>query len=253
MLEIQEETSTILDPKPSYLSITTITSTFSVNTPIDIQVIREHMESKQVKMKRTGDENDEGIVWNLKENRFFNQITVEYRDKSSKKSIKIFPNGSVHVTGCSDTVDCHRVMSQIKCFVQKFSDEGKQIQTSNFEIRMINANFCINSVLNLSKVTSTFESLGCIVSFKPEIYSAVRIKFVPGPNMKRITASVFSSGCVLITGAKTLREVTASYQFLIENLSNGNCIVRPNQTDKPFNKFMNVSFQSWKKHLLGTR
>lgn len=246
MLEIQEETTT--DPKPSYLSLTTITSTFSVNIPVDIQVIREHMKARQMKIKRKG---GEATTWNLKENRFFNQITVEFVDDSSKKSIKIFPNGSVHVTGCSSTIDCHRVMAQIRCFIQKFSD--KPVTTSNFEIRMINANFCMNSVLNLSKVTSVFESNGCMVSFKPEIYSAVRIKFVPGVDMKRITASVFSSGCILITGARTLREITASYKFLIKTLIDGGCIVRPNQTQKPFDSFMDVPFESWKKHLLGTR
>ncbi len=243
MLEIQEETRV-----PSHLSITTITSTFSLGTVIDIQDLRERIKRRSP-FKIREKESSSQCEWTLKENRFFNQITVEYRDKYSKKSIKIFPNGSVHVTGCPTTIDCARVMSQVALFIKTYMD--KTVTPTNLNIRMINANFSMNSILNLNKVTTIFENKRCTVSFKPEIYSAVRIKFVPPePGMKKITASVFSSGCVLITGAQNLREIIASYKFLIDSLQEA--CVRPNMTTKSFDSFMGVKFESWKKHLLGT-
>ena len=198
MLQIRN--STTITPPPSHLSMTTITSTFKVDCLLDIQDLKQQMKETPMIIKKKGSTKP-GYTWNVKDNKFFNQITVEYVDEFSKKSIKLFPNGSIHVTGCSDIVDCHRVIDQVKFCIRKFT--GKPVKAFDFKILMINANFSMNSMLNLNMVSSLAEDTGCIVSFKPEIYSAVKIKFVPGPGMKRITASVFSSGCVLITGAQS--------------------------------------------------
>ncbi len=232
----------------SYLSMTTITSTFKVSIGLDVQTLKQKMKNEPLTIKKKGSLH-KGYTWTVKDNKFFNQITAEYRDEFSKKSIKFFPNGSIHVTGCSDLVDCHRVMAQVEFCVKKYTGND-DVHTSDFRVLMINANFSMNSMLNLQQVTQKSENAGCTVSFKPEIYSAVKIKFVPGPDMKKITASVFSSGCVLITGAKTLREITASYKFLVGLLTD--TCVRPNQSVKHFNNFLAVPFDSWKKHLLVT-
>jgi hypothetical protein len=56
------------------------------------------------------------------------------------------------------------------------------------------------------------------VSFNPERYSAVKIKFKPRPDMKQVTASVFSTGKVIVTGAETLREIVFAYDILNKEL-----------------------------------
>lgn len=240
MFRIIDEQGTT-DPRPSYLSVTTITSTFKIDSVIDVQDLKQKMNKNPFIIKKKG--GAIAYTWNIKDNKFFNQITAEYTDEFSKKSIKFFPNGSIHVTGCSDLVDCHRVMNQVKFCIKHYTE--KDVSVYDFNIQMINANFTMNHMLNLATVSSTAEKIGCTVSFKPEIYSAVKLKFVPGPNMKKITASVFSSGCVLITGAKTLAEITASYKFLIHMLRSS-CI-RPNVTSKKFKKFMGIPFAVWEK------
>lgn len=241
MFRVINETSQGTDLKPSYLSVTTITSTFKIDSEIDVHTLKQKMKDKPFTIKKKG--SSDTYTWNIKDNKFFNQITAEYRDEFSKKSIKFFPNGSIHVTGCSDLVDCHRVMNQVKFCIKHYTD--KDVSTHDFKVLMINANFTMNHMLNLGTVSSTSEQMGCTVSFKPEIYSAVKLKFVPGPDMKKITASVFSSGCILITGAKTLAEITSSYRFLISMLRTS-CI-RPNPTTKKFKKFMGVPFAVWEK------
>lgn len=240
--------SPVTDPLPSYLSVTTITSTFKVDTELDIQNIKERMKETPFIIKKKGSK-DNGCEWKVKDNKFFNQITVEFVDDFSKKSIKFFPNGSIHVTGCSDLTDCHRVMAKVKFCLEKFTE--KTIKTFDFNVLMINANFSMNHTLNLGTVSRLAEGIsGCTVSFKPEIYSAVKIKFSPGPGMKRITTSVFSSGCVLITGAKTLSEISSSYRFMINMLSS--CCVSKSKNIKTFSTFSAIPFDVWKKHLLGT-
>lgn len=238
---IKEEATT--DLKPSYLSVTTITSTFKIDSTIDVQTLKQKMKDSPFTIKRKG--SSAVYSWHIKENKFFNQITAEYIDEFSKKSIKFFPNGSIHVTGCSDLVDCHRVMNQVKFCIKHYTD--KDVSTRDFNVLMINANFTMNHMLNLGTVSSVSEKNGCTVSFKPEIYSAVKLKFFPGPGMKKITASVFSSGCILITGAKTLAEITASYRFLIGMLRTS--CMRPNITTKKMKKFMGIPFPTWEKKL----
>jgi TATA-box binding protein (TBP) (component of TFIID and TFIIIB) len=243
MLQIREEITLV--PEPSYLSMTTITSTFKISMNLDVKKLKQQMKDEPLTIKKKGS-SKKGYTWNVKENKFFNQITAEYVDEFSKKSIKFFPNGSIHVTGCSDLIDCKRVSEQVRFCIKKYT--GTEVQVSDFKILMINANFSMNSFLNLQQVSTKAENAGCTVSFKPEIYSAVKIKFVPGACMKKITASVFSSGCVLITGAKTLREITSSYKFLM-NILSSTC-VRPHPSPKHFNSFLAIPFESWKKHLL---
>jgi TATA-box binding protein (TBP) (component of TFIID and TFIIIB) len=221
--------------------VTTITSTFKIDSEIDVHTLKQRMKDEPFTIKKKG--SSDMYTWNIKENKFFNQITAEYVDEFSKKSIKFFPNGSIHVTGCADLVNCHRVMNQVKFCIKHYT--GKDVSTHDFKVLMINANFTMNHMLNLGTVSSTAEKMDCTVSFKPEIYSAVKLKFFPGPDMKKITASVFSSGCILITGAKTLAEITASYRLLISMLRTS--CMRPNPTTKKFKKFMGIPFEVWEK------
>lgn len=243
MFRVIRELPSTTETKPSYLSVTTITSTFKVSTEIDVQTLKQKMKDNPFIIKKKGD-GSKSIQWHIKENKFFNQITAEYRDEFSKKSIKFFPNGSIHVTGCSDLVDCHRVMNQVKFCIKHYTE--KDVSTHDFKILMINANFTMNHTLNLGTVSTHAETMGCTVSFKPEIYSAVKLKFVPGPGMKKITASVFSSGCILVTGAKTLEEITSSYKFLIHMLRRS-CMRPTTAATKKFKKFMGIPFEVWEK------
>jgi TATA-box binding protein (TBP) (component of TFIID and TFIIIB) len=56
------------------------------------------------------------------------------------------------------------------------------------------------------------------VSFNPERYSAVKVKFHPADNTKQVTASIFSTGKIIVTGAETLREIALAYEVLNEKL-----------------------------------
>lgn len=229
-------------PTPSYPRISTITMAFKINREMDIETLRTKMkESLKIRIKSSED----FIVWKMKENGFYNQITVEFVDGKSKKSVKIFPNGRIHVTGCSDVDDCNKVMHQI-CFVLKSISEI-DMKIESFDIFMINTNFTMNSQLNLQTVINIMKKQGYNISFNPEVYSAVKIKFKPGVDMKCITASIFSSGCVLITGAVNLDEINESYKILTRLLQEA-CI-EPNKTVVEYDQFMGRSFEYWRKFL----
>lgn len=211
-----------------------------INHEIDVETFRQtFVKPLKIKIKNSS----RFIEWKIKDNGFYNQVTVEFVDGTSKKSIKFFPNGTIHVTGCSDIDDCHKIMNQIRFVVKYVID--REVKIDDFKIFMINTNFSMNSTLNLQRVIDSLRNLKLNVSFNPEVYSAVKVKFSPGKDMKHITASIFSSGCVLITGATTLREINASYRFLIDILKN--CKISETKDIQTYDIFMGRSFEYWRK------
>lgn len=241
MLEIRGKIKS--DVLPSFISLTTITCTFKLDSEIDIPTVREFFQNG-VPVRRMG--SSEGFTWIIKENQFYNQVTTVLVDSFSRKSVKFFPNGRVHVTGCCDLYDIIRVRKQVECIFSAIM--ARPTQTDEFFIHMINTNFSMNYRLNLVQVIDLCEAQGCEVSFKPENYSAVKIKILR-PAGKKITASIFSSGCILVTGATTLKDISYSYEFLTR-------ILRPacldlSKDQKKFEFFMGYSLESdWIK-LLG--
>jgi TATA-box binding protein (TBP) (component of TFIID and TFIIIB) len=226
---------------PSWIRITTITMLFKFMCDLDIEKIRAAFTDGPIRIRRKGALTN-GFEWSLKNAAFYNQVTVGYEDQYSNKSIKMFPNGSVQVAGCSDLRDCKRIMRQLAFLVQRILEREEPLKIENFRVVMINTNFSMNSSVNLMKVIEvlatenkfnvSYNPITCerlptnpltendrfIVSFNPERYSAVKVKFHPAANTKQVTASIFSTGKIIVTGAETLREIALAYEVLNEKL-----------------------------------
>ena len=226
LLTLDEFRNTISeDIRPSWVKITTITmiSGFSEEVKIDIEKIRSLFdEHGSFKFKIKDYESDRYFEWKLKPSTtFYNQVTLTYTDEYSTKSIKVFPNGSIQVAGCSDLFDCKRIIGQLAYFFKNIMGIEHELPLENFRIVMINSNFSLNYNLNLLKVAQHFEGCRDIfeVSFEPDRYSAVKIKFKPAEDMKRITTSIFSTGKVIITGAETLKEIAFAYNIINNHMN----------------------------------
>jgi len=202
---------------PSWIRITTITMICKVfaSARIDLDKIRAAFNtSGSIRIRRKGALFD-GHEWKMKETTFYNQVTVGYVDQYSTKSIKVFPNGSFQVCGCSDLYDCQRVSKQLSYLLTKVLELPEPLTSNAFRVVMINTNFSMNKPVNQMDIVDELSKNQMFeVSFKPERYSAVKIKFKPRPDMKQVTASVFSTGKVIVTGAETLREIVFAYDIL---------------------------------------
>ena len=98
---------------------------------------------KSVKLRMKGSKSD-GFEWKLRETKFYNQVTLGYVDNVSTKSIKVFPNGSIQVAGCSDLFDCNRVIRQLAYLIKILLNIENPIPTNSFRVVMINTNFSLN-------------------------------------------------------------------------------------------------------------
>jgi TATA-box binding protein (TBP) (component of TFIID and TFIIIB) len=207
---------------PSWIKITTITMVSKFVQEIDIKKLRhvfENLDSFQ--LKRFGTKGNGGFMWKLKPTTFYNQVTLTYHDTYSTKSVKVFPNGSIQVAGCCDLFDCKRIITQLTYIFKTFLGTEMKIPDDSFRVVMINSNFSLNYNINLMKVAQHFEKHSDIfkVSFEPDRYSAVKIKFQPAQDMKEITTSIFSTGKIIITGAETLKEIAFGYNIINHHIN----------------------------------
>lgn len=244
--------------RPSWIKLTTITMVSSFSKPIDVGRIREAFEKGDVILHKNNVA-AKGIHWKLKPTSFYNQITLMYEDVYSIKSVKIFPNGSIQVAGCNDLVNCKYIITSLMYILKLFDPELEPLDES-FRVVMINSNFSLNYNINLMKTASYFEKHGDLfkVSFEPDRYSAVKIKFQPSEDMKEITTSIFSTGKIIITGAETLKEIAFAYNIINQHINEDPSIrVSKTDTEDIFNifsgydvgesvkKIKSLGFSSW--------
>jgi|TARA_B110000503_G_scaffold88624_1_gene134336 TATA-box binding protein (TBP) (component of TFIID and TFIIIB) len=256
LLTIDEFRNALPDElRPSWIKITTITMISNFIQKIDIKRLRSIFEDiGTYRMKRCspGLETSNGFEWKLKPTTFYNQVTLTYHDSYSTKSVKVFPNGSIQVAGCCDIFDCKRIITQLVYIFKTFLNLDVTIPLDSFRIVMINSNFSLNHNVNLIKVTNWFERYSDIfkVSFEPDRYSAVKIKFKPAHDMKEITCSIFSTGKIIITGAETLKEIAFAYNIINQHI-NENDEIRVSRTDETdvFDIFLGYRCDPFVKHL----
>jgi TATA-box binding protein (TBP) (component of TFIID and TFIIIB) len=79
----------------------------------------------------------------------------------------------------------------------------------------------LNWHINLMRTADHFEKYSDVfkVSFEPDRYSAVKVKFKPAEDMKEVTTSIFSTGKVIITGAETFKEIAFAYNIINQHIN----------------------------------
>jgi TATA-box binding protein (TBP) (component of TFIID and TFIIIB) len=233
--------------RPSWIKITTITMVSMSSLNIDIHKLRDiFTKLGSVGIRIKGHEGD-GFEWKLKPTTFYNQITLGYVDQYSTKSIKVFPNGSIQVAGCSDLFDCMRIIGQLSFLFKELLDMETPVPIDSYRVVMINTNFSLNYNVNLMKIAEHFSSNGIFnVSFEPDRYSAVKVKFKPASDMKEVTVSIFSTGKIIVTGAETLKEIVYAYNIINHHINSkpGLKVSKTTETDV-FETFMGYKFVDW--------
>lgn len=230
----------------SFPKLITITMVADAKTAIDTDLFRSRM--REIRIRPKG-KDVEPFIWNLKNTEFYNQVTLSCTDKMSTKSIKVFSNGSIQVAGCADLFDCWRVIQQITMIIKTIMDIQVDIQT--FRICMINANFQFNRSVNLRHCARHFSSNPMFkTTFSEDKYAAVKIKFKPAEDMKSLTASVFGTGKVILSGAETLKEIAFGYNTLVHFMNMNETVLEDHQDDPiNFTNIMGYEIDDWVTNL----
>ena len=232
-------------PDPSWVRITTITMCSKFLEDIDLPKFRENFKKLETVTVRRKGSKFGGFEWRMAETAFYNQVTIGYRDAYSRKSIKIFPNGSIQVAGCSDLFDCRRILRQLSFILKVVLGRETDIPVDEVSVKMINTNFSLNSSVNLNKIIQKLSKPPFRVTYDPDRYSAVKVKFVPGPDMKQVTASIFSTGKIIVTGAQTLQEIAQAFSILNQNLRDPAIYVKTVTVPETFETILGAKFEDW--------
>ena len=232
-------------PDPSWVRITTITMCSKFLEDIDLPKFRENFKKLETVTVRRKGSKFGGFEWKMAETAFYNQVTIGYRDAYSRKSIKIFPNGSIQVAGCSDLFDCRRILRQLSFILKVVLGRETDIPVDEVSVKMINTNFSLNSSVNLNKIIQKLSKPPFRVTYDPDRYSAVKVKFVPGPDMKQVTASIFSTGKIIVTGAQTLQEIAQAFSILNQNLRDPAIYVKTVTVPETFETILGAKFEDW--------
>jgi TATA-box binding protein (TBP) (component of TFIID and TFIIIB) len=239
-----------MEDQPSWVRITTITMMAKgVLGTVDARMIRKVFKAIGGSITVYPKGSKKGFEWKIRPSKrgsnFYNCISIGYADCYTTKAIKLFSNGSIQVAGCSNVLDCKRVVAQLAIVLPLILNKSLDIRYDLFKIVMINTNFSLNKTLNLySVVRSLNRNETFKANYDPGSYAAVTVKFQPQPEMKRITVAIFSTGNIIITGAETLMEIAHAYKMINENIGS-ECRIKETDIKQDFGVTMGASFEEW--------
>ena len=216
-----------------YINISTITIIGKLNNEhIDIKKLSESFESPQypscvVKKTKKHGEYEESSRGKKKKS-FYNQITIQYKDYSKvsnkklfiTKSIKIFSNGMLQMTGVTSLIEAETIGTMICKILTDHFPLDKEFTVKSLEIGMINSNFSFGYDLNILKYKNIYQSEKCNVEYVPDVYPGLKIKYGSNEQNKGTSIFVFATGNVLITGSKSLEEIREAFLYIVESTLN---------------------------------
>jgi TATA-box binding protein (TBP) (component of TFIID and TFIIIB) len=141
---------------------------------------------------------------------FYNQLTI----KAKTTSIKLFSNGSVHVTGAKSLVHFADVMDRVCAALGAMLPRQPSLESAS--ISMINAIFCTARKLPLRVLRQAFEVAGHAASYDPDAYPGMNAKITSlcGDDSKIVTVMIFTTGNVIISGAKSPEHIANVYHIV---------------------------------------
>jgi TATA-box binding protein (TBP) (component of TFIID and TFIIIB) len=138
---------------------------------------------------------------------FFNQLTL----KSGTTSLKLFTNGAVQCTGAKSPIHFLDVVDRV-CSALGAMQEMDPPVLESATISMINAIFSAGRDLPMRVLRLALEADGHRASYDPDSYPGINAKVcTSGADGRDVTVMIFSTGSVILSGAKCPEHVSEAY------------------------------------------
>jgi TATA-box binding protein (TBP) (component of TFIID and TFIIIB) len=134
---------------------------------------------------------------------FQNQVSLKGEDPvtGSRYCVKLFKNGRMHVTGCKSVPRALLVAEEVLGRLYP----GVEQTLSGIDIEMLNMDFQVNTPLHLPKLMEAFDADGVVTCYKPMNYPGAKLQ------LGYCTVLCFSSGSVIVTGARNIRSAMRGF------------------------------------------
>lgn len=196
------------------VNVSTMTILCHLDTnQLDIKHFSDNFKNDNVTIKFSNTPKDFIVTkrGKIKKN-FFNQVTLNYQD-ISKKSIKIFSNGKLQITGISSSLESHHVVRNVVSWINETL--GLDVKCVKTYIGMINSNFSLGSCIDLIKLNRILNAEMKVLSiYNPESYPAINMKYHLEDT--RVSVFIFGTGNVVITGGKCIKHIHDTYLFIMD-------------------------------------
>ena len=179
-------------------SVSTMTICGKLDATVDVERVMEFITDRQDLAGLSLGKKAKGVDSNA----FYNQLTI----KAGTTSIKIFRNGAIHVTGAKSVVHFVDVIDRVCTVLGNIMDTNPSLEEAS--ISMINVIFCAARMLPLTVLRQALEDAGHPASYDPDAYPGVNAKVL------EITVLIFTTGSVIISGAKTPEHVSDVYAIV---------------------------------------
>ena len=180
---------------------------------------------------------------------FFNQSTIVIRKKRDDEdetfkevNVKLFANGGFQMTGVTSEEFSRDV---IQWMIERFNAFPERISAAplaltKFAVQLLNSDYKINALVKRAELHKILcEQYHLSSTLETTIYQGVNTKYyyneiAPGEkgichcpkfctgqgdgtaigNCKRITIAIFQTGSIIITGARTKRQLDEAYEYI---------------------------------------
>lgn len=234
------------------INISTMTICFNFNQHIELSILKEVLDEKLLVSYKPGSKKSK-IKKKKGTDSFYNSFDIKltFVDRStepmifSNVSIFIFPNGKVKAAGIR-TTNTIKVMIDELIEVIKYVNEinknkdlmiVKNIETftsENVKIQMICSDFKIKPIkedcdgwcIKQEDLKNILVSHGYSATFSTlSRYPGINLKYPSKMELnKQISLLIFRSGSIIITGAKYAEDISESYKFITNIISNNNSL-----------------------------
>jgi TATA-box binding protein (TBP) (component of TFIID and TFIIIB) len=188
------------------INIFTITMICKLNVPVNISKLGDNIVEPGIHVRKSSDRTQ-----------FHNQLTLSFND-ISKKSIKIFANGTLHITGPSSYVECSDICSRVLKWIIKYDvTVTSDVHIITQYIPMMNARVITYKPINLVELCGRLRCLTDVIClYNPDTYPGLNVKILS----RRISILIFRTGVMVITGCKRMYDVRYAYDLITVILKN---------------------------------
>lgn len=198
-----------------------------------LQVKGERKEKRRHKIKLTKN--------------FQNQVTMNFRDGQSTYYVKVFRNGSIHLTGLRSTKDIEVCLRLVVLHIRRYKDivENQHFEVFGVRVAMMNANCRCEHRIKRDMLCAVMrrDFPNMFSCFDPTSYPGVKIHYnwndtnlVEGVcscsgncngkgtgngdgQCNRTTIIIFRSGCCLIAGSIQTSQLLSAHKFAVRILA----------------------------------
>lgn len=152
---------------------------------------------------------------------FDNQVTV----KCGRMSVKLFTNGTIHVTGCKAPIYFMDVVDRMVTTFQNLV-ENQDVYVVSAKTSLINLTFHACRILPLAILQHVLnEEEGVAASYNVSEYAGLKAEFKT--HSGAITSLVFNKGNVMLTGGKSPLDVASVYERLCRAIDRLTISIKP--------------------------